>query len=123
LKFHYKIVVIDLEDNDEVQVIFEVLNGRQTPLSATDLVKNLLFPRAEPTHEAELDDLYERYWAHLDESWWKKEVGRGHAARGRRDLLLLTWLSAVSGDEINVGNLYGGVRRYLARYSTRHRLL
>jgi hypothetical protein len=39
----FKIVVIDLEENDDAQIIFEVLNGRQTPLSASDLVKNLLF--------------------------------------------------------------------------------
>ena len=29
----FKLVVIDREDNDDAQVIFEVLNGRQTPLS------------------------------------------------------------------------------------------
>lgn len=44
-------VVIDLEDNDDAQVIFEVLNGRQTPLSASDLVKNLLFLRGELADE------------------------------------------------------------------------
>ena len=52
-----KLVVIDLEDMDDAQVIFEVLNARNTPLSATDLVKNLLFMRAQHTgHDA--DDLY-----------------------------------------------------------------
>ncbi len=28
----FKLVVIDLEDNDDAQVIFEVLNGRQTEI-------------------------------------------------------------------------------------------
>ena len=37
----FKLVVIDLDDNDDAQIIFEVLNGRQTALSAIDLVKNL----------------------------------------------------------------------------------
>lgn len=78
----FKLVVIDLEDNDDAQVIFEVLNGRQTPLSATDLVKNLLFLRAELTDEAELEALYEEHWAPFDDVWWRKEIGRGHAARG-----------------------------------------
>ena len=27
----FKVLVIDLEENDDVQIIFEVLNGRQTP--------------------------------------------------------------------------------------------
>jgi hypothetical protein len=109
----FKIVVIDLEDNDDAQVIFEVLNGRQTPLSATDLVKNLLFLRAELDDERELERLYEEYWSMFDEAWWREEVGRGHAARGRRDLLLGSWLTAATGREVNVGHLYGEVRRHL----------
>lgn len=108
-----KIVVIDLEDNDDAQVIFEVLNGRQTPLSATDLVKNLLFLRAEFTDETQLDGLYTKHWAPFDDPWWKQEIGRGHAARGRRDVLLSTWLTAASGSEISVSHLYGEARNYL----------
>lgn len=109
----FKLVVIDLEENDEAQVIFEVLNGRQTPLSATDLVKNLLFLRGDLSGEAELDQLYDQYWAPFDEPWWKTTVGTGHAARGRRDVLLSAWLTAVSGQEASVGHLYAQVRTYL----------
>lgn len=110
----FKLVVIDLEDNDDAQVIFEVLNGRQTPLSASDLVKNLLFLRGELADEQELETLYDTYWADFDEPWWKLQVGTGHAARGRRDVLLSVWLTAVSGEEASVGHLYGEVRQYLA---------
>jgi len=109
----FKLVVISLEDNDDAQVIFEVLNGRQTPLSATDLVKNLLFMRAEFADEAELEKLYDQHWAHFDDKWWKKEIGRGHAARGRRDVLLSSWLTIASETEVNLGHLYGQVREYL----------
>jgi len=109
----FKLVVIDLEDNDDAQVIFEVLNGRQTPLSATDLVKNLLFLRAELRDEKQLEDLYDRFWSPFDDDWWKVPKGRGHAARGRRDILLSSWLTAVSADETNIGHLYSEVRRYL----------
>ena len=42
---------------------------------------------------------------------------RGHAARGSRDVLLSIWLTAVSGEEANVGHLYGEVRQYLAEKS------
>lgn len=111
----FKLVVIDLEDNDDAQVIFEVLNGRQTPLSASDLVKNLLFLRGELANEAELERLYERYWAPFDDPWWKEYVGSGHAARGRRDALLSAWLTVASGEEAKVGHLYGEVRSYLNR--------
>jgi hypothetical protein len=109
----FKLVVIDLDDNDDAQVIFEVLNGRQTPLSATDLVKNLLFLRAELNDETELEALYDAHWSYFDDVWWKREIGRGHAARGRRDVLLSTWLTAMSGTEVNVGHLYREVRQYL----------
>jgi hypothetical protein len=110
----FKLVMIDLGDHDDAQVIFEVLNGRQTPLSASDLVKNLLFLRGELSDEKEMDALYEQYWAPFDDEWWTTRVGSGHAARAHRDVLLSVWLTAASGSEANVGHLYGEVRAYLA---------
>lgn len=107
-----KLVVVDLENADDAQLIFEVLNGRQTPLSAADLVKNLLFMRAGSS-EKELDALYDKYWAPFDEAWWGGTIGRGHAARGRRDQLLATWLTIKTSDEVNLGRLYGEARSYL----------
>ncbi|HWL43035.1 MAG TPA: DUF262 domain-containing HNH endonuclease family protein [Ilumatobacter sp.] len=109
----FKVVSIDLDDNDDAQVIFEVLNGRQTPLSAADLVKNLLFLRAEVANEHELEQLHDRYWAPLESAWWKASVGRGHAARQRRELLLAAWLTVQTGTEASVGHLYGGIRQYI----------
>ena len=108
----FKLVVIDLDENDDAQVIFEVLNGRQTPLSAIDLVKNLLFLRGELA-EDDVESLYETYWSQFDDDWWKVEVGRGHAARGRRDVLLSAWLTAATGFEANIGHLYREARTYL----------
>jgi hypothetical protein len=108
----FKLVVIDLDDNDDAQVIFEVLNGRQTDLSAIDLVKNLLFLRGE-LHSDDVEQLYDQYWAGFDHPWWKTAVGTGHAQRGRRDVLLSVWLTAATRDEVNVGRLYREVREYL----------
>ncbi len=108
----FKLVVIDLDDNDDAQIIFEVLNGRQTPLSAIDLVKNLLFLRGELAEE-DVEYLYDKYWAQFDDAWWKQTVGRGHAQRGRRDVLLSVWLTAATGTEANVGHLYREARSYL----------
>ncbi|MFN8120403.1 MAG: DUF262 domain-containing HNH endonuclease family protein [Micropruina glycogenica] len=108
----FKIVVIDLDDNDDAQVIFEVLNGRQTALSAIDLVKNLLFLRGELAEE-DVEQLYDQYWAQFDDAWWKKTVGRGHAQRGRRDVLLSVWLTAATGTEASVSHLYRETREYL----------
>lgn len=109
----FKLVVIDLDQNDDAQVIFEVLNGRQQALSASDLVKNLIFLRAEFAKAEHLEELYDRYWAGFDDKWWKKKVGTGHAQRYRRDVLLSVWLTATTAAEVSVGNLYGEVRAYL----------
>jgi hypothetical protein len=46
LREHMRFVVIDLEDEDDAQLIFETLNARGTPLLPTDLVKNFVFHRA-----------------------------------------------------------------------------
>lgn len=109
----FKIVVIDLDDNDDAQVIFEVLNGRQTPLAAADLVKNLLFLRAEQHGVPELEDLYDDHWGQFDDDWWKRNVGRGHAARRHSSLMLSAWLTAASGQPAHPDRLYGQVRRHL----------
>ena len=93
----FRIVVIDLDDNDDAQVIFEVLNGRQTPLSSTDLVKNLLFLRAEQQQVEDIEALYEARWEQFDDDWWKTSVGRGHAARQHSSVMLSAWLTATFG--------------------------
>lgn len=38
-----KLVVIDLEQDDNAQAIFEALNDRGSPLLAADLIKNAVF--------------------------------------------------------------------------------
>ena len=109
-----KLVVIDLEDVDDAQVIFEALNARNTPLSATDLVKNLLFMRAQAKgHDPE--KLYTEVWARFDKAdhWWREYTGAGHARRARQDWLVGDWLIAQLGRVINVGRLYGEFRDWL----------
>ena len=109
-----KVVVIDLEDVDDAQVIFEALNARNTPLSATDLVKNLLFLRAQ-SKGYDPERLYEAVWARFDRAdhWWRQDTGTGHARRARQDWLVGDWLIAQLGRVINVGRLYGEFRDWL----------
>jgi hypothetical protein len=42
LRDNVRLVVIDLDEKDDAQLIFETLNARGTPLLAADLVKNSL---------------------------------------------------------------------------------
>lgn len=109
-----KLVVIDLENVDDAQVIFEALNARNTPLSATDLVKNLLFMSAQ-TKGHDPQQLYDEVWARFDrtDDWWRRAVGTGHARRARQDWLMGDWLIAQRGRVINVGHLYGEFRSWL----------
>ncbi|MCA9621528.1 MAG: DUF262 domain-containing protein [Myxococcales bacterium] len=111
-----KMVVIDLEDVDDAQVIFEALNARGTPLSATDLVKNLLFMRAE-RQTSDAQRLYDEHWSRFDEDsdWWRETVGIGHAQRARQDWLLGDWLIAETGSVLSVGRLYSEFRAWLDR--------
>ena len=109
----FRIVVIELDPNDDAQVIFEVLNGRQQELSSADLVKNLLFLRVEQQLPGAVEDLYEEFWAPFDEPFWKQTVGRGHAQRRHADRMLAAWLTAVSREAAHPDRLYGLVRRHL----------
>ena len=51
IKDHLHLVVIDLEEADDAQEIFETLNALGTPLLPADLVKNFLFHLAESQHQ------------------------------------------------------------------------
>lgn len=109
----FRIVLIDLDDNDDAQVIFEVLNGRQTALSSADLVKNLLFLRAEQQQVGDVEKLYDDYWDQFDDEWWTQNVGRGHATRQHTNVMLSAWLTVASGEAAHPDRLYGQVRRYM----------
>jgi hypothetical protein len=115
-----KLVVIDLEEVDDAQVIFEALNARNTPLTATDLVKNLLFMRAQAQHH-DPQALYDTSWKRFDDhaEWWQEPVGVGHAQRARQDWLLGDWLIAQRGRVISVGRLYGEFRGWLDASGTK----
>ena len=109
-----KLVTINLDGVDDAQVIFEVLNARNTPLTAADLVKNLLFMRAEQEDPGAVEDLYDEYWKPFDDDgWWSDTVGTGHAARPRMDRFLGDFLIAQTGHLVNLGHLYGNARQWI----------
>ena len=71
-----RIVVIDLEQEDDAQVIFETLNSRGAPLLPGDLVKNYLFRQAQ-TEGLEVELLYDQHWKAFDSEWWRAEMRQG----------------------------------------------
>ena len=64
-----QIVVIGLKAEEDAQEIFETLNARGTPLTAADLIKNLVFHRlaADPL---ESESVYKDLWFQIETEFW-----------------------------------------------------
>ena len=112
LRAHIKVVAIDLDLEDNAQVIFETLNARGTPLQAADLIKNLLFQRADK-EGATVDVLYEKHWAPFDRESWRREVRQGRLMRPTLDVFLSHWLAMVKEHETLIHQLYPALRDYV----------
>jgi Protein of unknown function DUF262/Protein of unknown function (DUF1524) len=107
LRFHLKFVIIELEEGDNAQEIFESLNAQGTPLLAIDLVKNYVFRRATaPDAHINLDELNRDVWRELDDAWWRKEQRQGRFKRPRIELFLMHWLTLRKKDDVPAGGLF-----------------
>ena len=113
---YMKLIVLDLDQGDEPQAIFETLNAHGTPLLPADLIKNwLLWEAARQKQDA--TPLYETNWRLFDRdhAYWRARVGTGHAARARVDTFLQNWLSKETGEAIPAKHLYDRFLRYAER--------
>lgn len=108
-----RMVVIDLEGNDNAQVIFETLNARGTPLLASDLIKNSLFQQATLQH-LKVENLYESRWKPLDDDWWRVKVPQGRLFRPRLDVFFFHWLTMRRGSDFGVHELFAQYKVYAA---------
>ena len=106
-----RLVVIDLDDKDDAQAIFETLNARGAPLLSADLVKNSLLGDLDP---AEAEDAYRKYWQSFDANgaFWRRLIGRGHAQRARIETFLQHALTLMSDEAVSAGHLYNAYRDY-----------
>ena len=73
LKTTLQVVVIELEERDDPQVIFETLNARGQPLLPSDLIRNTVFLDASAKGN-DIDRLYVNYWRHLMNAECRKET-------------------------------------------------
>jgi Protein of unknown function DUF262/Protein of unknown function (DUF1524) len=108
LQTHLRLIVLDLDDTDEPQAIFETLNAHGVPLLPADLIKNWLLWEAARQGITNVKALYEMWWRGFDRQadYWRTKVGTGHAARPRVDTFLQNWLSRRIGDTIPPKHLY-----------------
>lgn len=105
LKHALKVVIIDLDADDDAQVIFETLNARGEPLLPADLLKNYIFLRAVREGQSQ-EDLYKKYWQKFDDEFWRKEVTQGRLSRPRSDLFMQHFLSSRQTVDIPIKHLY-----------------
>ena len=111
IKDDMQVVVIDLDDNDDAQVIFETLNALGTPLLPADLIKNFLFQSADLKTE-NVEALYDKFWKPFDQdsAFWREEVRQGRLKRPRIDLFLQHYLTLMKGDEVPATHLFAEFR-------------
>jgi hypothetical protein len=109
-----KIVCILLDKEDDAQVIFETLNGHGAELHATDLIRNFIFMRAG----SEAADLYANVWSQFETALWSEKQSRGRLNRPRLEWFVQSAVQAETGEEIDIGRLYAGYRRFVDANAT-----
>ncbi len=122
LRRHIQLVVIELEDDDDPQVIFETLNARGVPLLPSDLIRNFVFLRATQQGE-NAEDLYSTLWAEYDERpaeadagkgerFWKQMERQGRVKRTRLDLFMHHYVQYRSAQDLSIGHLFQAFRSW-----------
>ncbi|MBL1435542.1 MAG: DUF1524 domain-containing protein [Rhodobacteraceae bacterium] len=112
------VVVIDLDAGDDPQVIFETLNARGQPLLPADLIRNYIFLRAR-RDELDTEKMYEKYWRHFDDEFWRDEVRQGRLNRPRSDIFVQHLLASRQGRDIPIKHLYAEYRHWSEKEETK----
>jgi hypothetical protein len=107
-----QLVVIDLNQQDEAQVIFETMNSLGEPLLPSDLIKNFLF-RIAIAEDADVEKLYAQHWAFFDEKPWRVEVKQGRITRPLIDIFLNHYLALVTQDDVKSTHLFNAFKGYV----------
>ena len=115
LKESLQLIVIELEEGDDPQIIFETLNARGQPLLPSDLIRNFVFMRIT---DNESERLYRAYWRHFDDErvlvagtdgesrFWHVDERQGRLTHPRIDLFIYHYLTMQTGGDIRIGHLF-----------------
>lgn len=106
-----QLVVINLQAHENSQEIFETLNGRGTPLTAADLIKNLVFQRLE-AEGVDIGKAYAEDWP-FKSKFWDTAVSAGRYSMSRGSLFLQQWLIARLGEEIGPLRTFVRFKQYV----------
>lgn len=107
-----QIVVIDLLPTEDAQEIFETLNARGTPLTASDLIKNFVFQRIDGDPEA-VEKAAATYWDRFETPYWEADVQAGSVTLSRSSLFFNQWLVAQTGQEVPSKAVFSSFKKFV----------
>lgn len=111
LQQDFSVVEIMLSEGDDSQEIFYSLNSQGRPLSQSDLLRSLIFMRAEK-EQIDRDQIFADYWGQFETPFWSSEVKRGGRPYSRLDLGLRFFLMAKTGQMVDARRVNEEYRRW-----------
>jgi len=119
LQQDFCVVEIALSEGDDSQEIFYSLNSQGRPLSQSDLLRSLIFMRAEK-EGVDRDLIFDKYWSKFETDFWSFEVKRAGRPFSRLDLGLRYFLIAKSGQHVDARRVNEEYRRWVSQTPPRY---
>lgn len=114
LQQDFCVVEIALSEGDDSQEIFYSLNSQGRALSQSDLLRSLIFMRAEK-EGVDRDVIFDKYWSKFETDFWSFEVKRAGRPFSRLDLGLRYFLIAKSGQHVDARRVNEEYRRWVSQ--------
>lgn len=119
LQQDFCVVQIVLSEGDDSQEIFYSLNSQGRPLSQSDLLRSLIFMRAEK-EKLNRDAIFNDYWSKFETEFWSTQVQRGGRRYSRLDLGLRFFLMAKTGELVDTRRVNEEYRRWIGVHPPRY---
>jgi hypothetical protein len=119
LQQDFCVVEIALSEGDDSQEIFYSLNSQGRPLSQSDLLRSLVFMRAEK-EKLDRDAIFEEYWSNFETAFWSTEIKRGGRTYTRLDLALRYFLMAKTGALVDTRRVNEEYKRWITVHPPRY---
>lgn len=118
-KHDFCVVEIALSEGDDSQEIFYSLNSKGTPLSQADLLRSLIFIRAEK-EKIDRDSIFDEYWGKFETTYWSGEIKRGGRSYSRLDLGLRFFLMSKTGQLVDARRVNEEYRNWISHVPPRY---
>jgi len=115
----FSVVEITLSEGDDSQEIFYSLNSQGRPLSQSDLLRSLIFMRAEKEKQNR-DKIFDEYWSKFETPFWSEEIKRAGRSYSRLDLGLRFFLIAKSGQIVDARRVNEEYRHWISSKPPRY---